>query len=101
MEEVETGQWILAHFLGLLRVLCDLQSRLSFRVNLHESLACKWTFYSMCWQTRLVATQLTTWVYHSLGIPKTHFFFSCFQQTKENDELTKICDDLILKMEKI
>ncbi|NXX55643.1 TACC3 protein, partial [Scopus umbretta] len=23
------------------------------------------------------------------------------QKTKENDELTKICDDLILKMEKI
>lgn len=31
-------------------------------------------------------------------IPETHFFFP--PQTKENDELTKICDDLILKMEK-
>lgn len=47
MEELETVKWILAHFLGLLRVLCDLQSRLSFRVNLHESLACKWTFYTV------------------------------------------------------
>lgn len=32
-------------------------------------------------------------------IPETHFFFFP-PQTKENDELTKICDDLILKMEK-
>lgn len=50
----------------------------------------------MYWQTGLATCSQgcnIVWTYLKLT-----FFF--LPQTKENDELTKICDDLILKMEK-